>query len=230
MLKKTPAIERGASKRAPDKKHAAVAAHPFDYTNEQWAEIRQSLQHLKLDPARIDEACMCLQEIVTAYFCDKANRPDRKVAQQTKRFRQKWARISKLSVRLSEELDAVRGPWPIREIADKLSELRMMADKRTRFASFKLTGCVLGIGANPQIQFRFRVLKIWTNLGGQLGISRHPLTGKVKGPLAKYFAAVTQPVIGGSLETLPDAIERQKRAIEKWRTGRGRPIPPGPLH
>ena len=51
--------------------------------------------------------------------------------------------------------------------------------------------------------FQFHVLHVWTDLGGKLRISRNPMTGKIKGPLARYFAAATQPVCGGSLETLP---------------------------
>jgi hypothetical protein len=62
------------------------------------------------------------------------------------------------------------------------------------------------------------VLDVWTELGGKLKFSRHPTKGKIKGPLARYFSAVTYPVHGGSPESLPDIIERhvaQKAALEK---------------
>jgi hypothetical protein len=64
--------------------------------------------------------------------------------------------------------------------------------------------------------FHFRVLEVWTDLGGKLQISRHPTTGKIKGPLARYFAAATQPVLGGSLESLPDILARQKKLMEAF--------------
>ena len=61
---------------------------------------------------------------------------------------------------------------------------------------------------SPKAAYQSSVLDVWTDLGGQLKFSRHPNTGKIKGPLARYFSAVTQPVHGGSPESLPDIIER----------------------
>jgi hypothetical protein len=55
-------------------------------------------------------------------------------------------------------------------------------------------------------------------LGGKLRISRHPKSQKVQGPLAKYFMAVAEPVMGDatpSVESLPDIIERQK-VTQDW--------------
>jgi hypothetical protein len=49
-------------------------------------------------------------------------------------------------------------------------------------------------------------------------IGRHPKSQKVQGPLAKYFMAVAEPVMGDatpSVESLPDIIERQK-VTQDW--------------
>jgi hypothetical protein len=69
---------------------------------------------------------------------------------------------------------------------------------------------------NPKMMYEFKVLSIWTKLGGELRRSRHPRTKKIQGPLARFFRAVTVPVMGAnapSLESLPDIIRRQQRFV-----------------
>jgi hypothetical protein len=69
---------------------------------------------------------------------------------------------------------------------------------------------------NPKFMFQFKVLLIWTELGGELRISRHGKYGTVQGPLARFFRAVTVPVMGAlapSPESLPDIIRRQSRFL-----------------
>jgi hypothetical protein len=67
---------------------------------------------------------------------------------------------------------------------------------------------------NPRLRYEFQVLSVWTKLGGDLRISRHPKSGKVQ--LARFFRAVTVPVMGISApspESLPDIVRRQKRFV-----------------
>lgn len=73
---------------------------------------------------------------------------------------------------------------------------------------------------NPRLTYEFEVLSIWTSLGGELKVSRHPRTGKIQGPLARFFRAVTIPVMGTSapsLESLPDIVQRQRKLMGKLR-------------
>jgi hypothetical protein len=69
---------------------------------------------------------------------------------------------------------------------------------------------------NSKMEYEFMVLSIWTSLGGKLKISRNSRTGKIDGPLARFFRVVTVPVMGTlapSLESLPDIVQRQRRFI-----------------
>jgi len=78
---------------------------------------------------------------------------------------------------------------------------------------------------NPKFMFQFKVLLIWTELGGELGISRHGKYGTIQGPLARFFRAVTVPVMGAlapSPESLPDIIRRQSRFLAFEATPFGR--------
>src|SRR5262249_38094870 len=69
---------------------------------------------------------------------------------------------------------------------------------------------------NPKFQFEYGIMLTWWVLGGELRVSRHPKTGKIQGPLARFFRAVTTPVMGPaapSLESLPDIVRRGKEWI-----------------
>jgi hypothetical protein len=68
--------------------------------------------------------------------------------------------------------------------------------------------------SNPRMMYEWQILTTWTRLGGKLTRSRDRETQKIGGPLARFFRAVTVPVMGArapSLETLPDIIYRKKR-------------------
>jgi hypothetical protein len=74
--------------------------------------------------------------------------------------------------------------------------------------------------SNPRMMYEWQILTSWTGLGGKLTRSRDRETQKIGGLLARFFRAVTIPVMGArapSLETLPDIIARKKRddAFEK---------------
>jgi hypothetical protein len=57
------------------------------------------------------------------------------------------------------------------------------------------------------------LLEFWRALGGDWRVSRDK-SGKITGPLARFFKAVVDPAMGGhamSLETLPDMIEKAEQ-------------------
>jgi hypothetical protein len=78
---------------------------------------------------------------------------------------------------------------------------------------------------NPKFMYEFKVLLIWTELGGKLAISRHWKTQKIQGPLARFFRAATIPVMrdsAPSLESLPDIVCRQRRFLAFEATPEGK--------
>jgi hypothetical protein len=68
---------------------------------------------------------------------------------------------------------------------------------------------------DPPVVYYQRVLLLWKDtFGGRLAISRDSQdASKIRGPLIRYFFAVTRPVMGShtpSLQSLPDIVDRQK--------------------
>jgi hypothetical protein len=72
---------------------------------------------------------------------------------------------------------------------------------------------------DPQIVHFQHILWLWTDIfRGKLKLSRDPGSGQLRGPLARYFLAVTGPVMtdeAPSLESLPDIVDRQK-SFYRW--------------
>jgi hypothetical protein len=202
---------------------------PFDYTDEQWAEIEKSLRYLQPNQADLEKACSRLQFAARQYRSHVMN--ILKDQAREKGFTRCWVRVAKLSKALIEslvlldkyELHAPDPDHPDRR-HDYYKEHKDVLFKLQVIARMRLTQPTIDDGfpkAGPRVWFQFGVLKIWTDLGGKLQISRHPTTAKIKGPLVRYFSAAAQPVQGGSLESLPDVVARQKTlmaAIEKYRS------------
>jgi hypothetical protein len=191
-----------------------------DYSSEEWAAIKQSLQYLQPGQAPLTKACAQLRQARMSYRIDELNAPSR--AMLMKQGKRRWARIAKICAELQrllflvEKHEVEKDHFHDEQVA--LMKLRMIAGQRLR--EHEGNGIPLeakdipkSLNASPRVLFIFCVLKVWTNLGGKLRISRHPKTNKIKGPLARYFAAATHPVIGGSLESLPDAIARQESML-----------------
>jgi len=57
-------------------------------------------------------------------------------------------------------------------------------------------GCSFAPFTPPRATYFRGVLDVWLHLGGELKISRHPVSGDVRGPLWRYFAAAIEPVTG----------------------------------
>jgi hypothetical protein len=202
-------------------KAAGPAAAPA-YRPEQRAEIERSLRHLQPGQAALDEALQELEAEARSYHRGGT-------AAVEKHFVCEWDRVAALShelMRALGRLGDIEGRPPdgvgwygtlFSDEARAVANLNTMA--RNYLARAKADDKILGL--RPRVAFLFRVLEIWTQLGGMLRLSRHPRTNRVTGPLARYFAAATQPVIGGSLESLPDIVRRQKimaSARDRWRT------------
>jgi hypothetical protein len=72
---------------------------------------------------------------------------------------------------------------------------------------------------DPQIVYFQHVLWLWTDIfGGNLRFSRNPDSGKLGGPLIRYFFSVTRPLMRSeapAIESVPDIVRRQ-RAFSRW--------------
>ena len=198
----------------------------FDYTDEQWADIERSLLHLQPDQAALERA---RNELVQAARINLSELRDDALGRRNleKCVAKEWARIKKLSddllgsltrVATFEGLDSPPGRQPaVEPYKDEqlaLAKLKSMA--AARLARPNDDGFP---EATRRQWFHFHVLHVWTELGGELRFSRHPTTRKIKGPLARYFTAATQPVCGGSLESLRDILKRQESmlaAVKQW--------------
>jgi hypothetical protein len=196
----------------------------FEYTEEEWAEIVRSLQHLQPSEEDLGKAHRRLRDAARRYRREKANAPREKTRQR--QFRRDWARIAKLSDEAMHLLHrrSVYAPNPDGgPPGDSLRRHKETLMKLNVVARGSLTASRIDDGfptAGPRAWYQFYVLETWTCLGGKLQFSRHPQKHKITGPLARYFSAVTQPVLGGSLESLPDIVKRHKAmrlAYNEWR-------------
>ena len=68
--------------------------------------------------------------------------------------------------------------------------------------------------SSPKEEYYEKVLSIWVDhCGGQLKKSRDKMTQKPRGPLLRFFVAVTYPVMGIDApkpETIFDIVDREK--------------------
>src|SRR5262249_48955612 len=193
----------------------SVEIRTFDYTDEQWADIERSLLHLQADQAALERA---RNELVQAARINLSEQLDdaRGAKNRKKWVANEWTRIEKLSADLLESLTRVArfeglgSPPPDGHPAvDAYKDEQLAVARLNAMAVARLAGPKIDDGlpkATRRQWFHFHVLHVWTELGGKLQFSRHPTTGQIKGPLARYFVAATQPVCGGSLESLRDIL------------------------
>jgi hypothetical protein len=204
----------------------AVDLRLFDYTDEQWADIERSLLHLQPDQAALEKA---RNELVQAARLHNWELIDDAFGRRNleKCIAKEWVRIKKLS---DDLLGALRRVGTFEGLDRPGRQPAVESYKDEQLAVARLNAMAVARLAGPKIDdgfpkatkrqwFHFHVLHVWTELGGKLRFSRHPTTQQIKGPLARYFAAATQPVCGGSLESLPDILKRQESllpAVKQW--------------
>jgi len=205
----------------------SVEVRAFDYTDEQWAGIERSLLHLKPDQAALERA---RNELVGAARINLVELLDDALGRRNieKCTTKEWARIAELSDDLLRSLtrvarfDGLGSPPGRQPGVEPYKDESLAVARLNATAVGRLAGTKIDDGfpkATRRQWFYFHVLHVWTELGGELRFSRHPTTGKIKGPLARYFTAATQPVCGGSLESLRDILKRQEpmlAAVKQW--------------
>jgi hypothetical protein len=196
----------------------AAAYFTFDYSPEEWAKIAKSLESLNAKRKAIEKTRVRLRNSARSYLVSKLNGPGH--ARQKKERLRHWVKVVGLSHTLIKEFHNLaayepkngppnpdgseREPYNAEMLA--LMMIKVMAESHV--ASLSGNSDDGYPKARPKAHFQFDVLEVWTSLGGKLGFSRHPHTKKIGGPLVRYFSAATEPVHGGSPESLPDVIER----------------------
>ena len=195
----------------------------FDYSKEEWSKIEAATQSIRTAAALPDDARAELLRSARVYLARMVHpnpvqhRKWRKVIRQTEGLRHALAAAIELDLRhlgecglekelLAENAEYLQRPFEdlsvIQDFAEEMAEMVQRRPPELRHYDV------------PRMIYEWEILEVWIALGGQLGISRHPRTGKVQGPLARFFRAVTVPVMGASapaLETLRDVIARHER-------------------
>jgi hypothetical protein len=221
----TTARPRGsARKREPARAAATEPAPLFNYSEEEWSEIEAAARAVRGENlpkwARkrlLGEACWYL-----AARSLQANhrRAWQKAGSLADKLRQVISGMAERDLELLARAGFTakdRQAHVSHEYREDFVVLDRFKDRTARYAEayerYPTEGAHFD---NPKFMFQFKVLLIWTELGGELRISRHPKHGNVQGPLARFFRAVTVPVMGAlapSPESLPDIIRRQSRFL-----------------
>jgi len=198
----------------------------FDYSEEEWSEIEAALQVLRKEilPKTTRKE---LAGLARWYLAERAypgrsemQRAWRKVALLADRLQQVIVGMAEAHVELLRKAGyATRSQESVyrenyREDVSALS--RIIDNAQLSIKLYTRSSTDDAHYDNPKLMYEFKVLSTWTELGGELRVSRHPKKGKIQGPLARFFRAVTVPVMGTSApspESLPDIVRRQKRFV-----------------
>ena len=190
----------------------------IDFTSEEWKRIKENLTVLKPSSLELEHAEIYLRDAVRHYIKWPAWQSE--LETEYRRQIREWTKVMKLTEQLSsvltplndEQIRHVSPPLPYNGILEELASLQHKAQYLVQhFNNNKLKKPYPN--GNPKFIFQFDVLDLWLLLGGQLRFSRNMGTGKITGPLARYFNAVAHPIVGGQLASLPDILKRYKR----WR-------------
>ena len=185
----------------------AYVRQPFDYSKAEWDEIEACIVTVRNMP---------LMEIERASLLRAALKYGR-VAEERKNgdylppnVRAKsWTKVARLCAQLCEALETAL-----------LNTLGKDAETTAEPFYWGVSRLVSFTGRlDPQIVYFQHILWLWTDIfRGKLKLSRDPGSGQLRGPLARYFLAVTGPVMtdeAPSLESLPDIVDRQK-SFYRW--------------
>jgi hypothetical protein len=243
MLEKTPSGEsattsprakRSVRRRAP----ARAAATPeessslFNYSEEEWLAIETAIQAVRKGtlPKKIRK---WLVGEARWYLADRIH-PNERREWEKAAFHVEKARqlISGIAERLLELFNKAGYAEKIgqavvnRVFGEDLGDLTRIRDEAKETAELNKKGPINGAHFdNMKFMYVFKVLLIWTSLGGELKVSRHPRHGNIQGPLARFFRAVTVPVMGPSApspESLPEILRRQRKFLAFEATPQGR--------
>ena len=190
---------------------------PFDYSDQEWAEIESSAQWVRTDPLTEDVRTRLRRAGEVYLTLHSTGREFLKQQELTSVVN--WENIHGLAAALYEQLGEANA--------------RRTDDRRYRqllksLAKLRDDASVLSVKSPPlppREDYYREILGVWVDkLGGELGVSRETFTHKLGGPLVKFFRAVTGPVLASeapALETISDIVDREKerRKMRRKRTG-----------
>jgi hypothetical protein len=230
----SPRAKRSVRRRAPGRA-AATPEEPsslFNYSEEEWLAIEAAIQVVRKRPLPKKIRKWLVGE-ARWYLADR-NQPNERREWQKASLHVEKARqvIFDIAARIRERYNEAGYAKKIgqsvfnRVFGQNLRDLTRIRDDAKETAEFNKKGPTNGAHYdNPKFMYEFKVLRIWTSLGGELRLSRHPLDGSIRGPLARFFRAVTVPVMGPSApspESLPEIVRRQKKFLSFEATPEGR--------
>jgi hypothetical protein len=197
----------------------------FNYSAAQWEEIESLVRDVhpggmskRVRERLVGEARWFLLE---KYYLKRGaeQRAWQKIARQFEKLERAIANVAGQHIELIKRAGySKRGVLKLtryyaREFTDGLSEMKGLAED---YADLNKKAVEAAHYDNPKMMYEFKILLLWTELGGALRLSRHSKLGNIRGPLARFFRAVTVPVMGDSapsLESLPDILKRQKKFL-----------------
>jgi hypothetical protein len=185
---------------------------PPNYSDDNWAEIDSSIRSVRPGQPLTDHERRVIWYPGHIYLFLSNGREWLK--QDVARFVENWSNIHRLAGELATELaeadDRARNAKRP-SFGGLIKTLVKLQDRAARFAE-------------RRERYRFPekyyhdVFSLWLKFGGKLRYSRN--SGKLSGPLIRFFQAVTGPVLGTdapALESIKDIIEREKHRQRKQR-------------
>jgi hypothetical protein len=227
-------VKCSVRKRAPGPP-AGAAEEPaalFNYTEEEWLEIEAAIQTVRKGvlPKKVRK---WLVGEARWYLADRIQPNERRAWQKAAFYIEKARQvILGIAERNLELLNRAGYPQKMNQAGvnrcygEHLGGLARIRDEAKEIAELCKRYPTEGAHYdNPKFMYEFKVLFIWTFLGGELRVSRHPRDGNIQGPLARFFRAVTVPVMGPSApspESLPEIVRRQRKFLAFEATPEGR--------
>jgi hypothetical protein len=212
----------------------------FDYSPEEWAAIDAAV--IKLRPSGLsDHDRRFLRTWAMNYRLCSAQ-PAATVSVMMEQWVSVWRLIEKLEDRLKRAVDVCFGGQPpvkicapefykrpvaalppqIYDFDHQLAELSSLKKLVAECAAYLSRDGAIHTAVGPARDWYYSlILTTWQQLGGRLAISRHPVSGKVGGPLARFFWSVAAPVMGKeapSVSSIPGIVagfKRRAAATEK---------------
>jgi hypothetical protein len=182
----------------------------FDYTEIQWKKI-EVLFPSRERSTSLEEARERLRNAAQEYLSGG-------LLQRGDRARKnRWERITRLSKKLHSELSSCAEGTFGQDMPRPFCDLLSCIGGLPRYSELAAHDCAGRGKVLPRWIYQLKVLQVWVHLGGQVRISRHSRSQKVQGPLARYFLAVAEPVMGDATPSL----ESLREIIERWVVTRG---------
>ena len=176
----------------------------FDYSGEQWAAIEKEIALVRSAPLTGFERQLFIGA-GTSYLSSVRNSQSFEARDQEVEL---WTLVRNLTEKLLTALNRTKATYTYDE--KFMVQVIPLLSKLRRHAEFFFPTILL----SPKEEYYRSVLTLWVDhCGGQLKKTRDKVTQKPKGPLLRFFVAVTYPVMGIDApkpETIFGIVDREK--------------------